>query len=66
MKDLESFSIASSVYPEELVRVALEIVCKIDITKENPTMEIPIKGKLILHFDPNVTENQIIELELAN
>jgi len=49
-----------------LIEDALEIAGKVEFTKENPTMEIKIKGKLILHFDYTITEYRILELEISD
>ena len=47
-----------------LIEDALELKGKVEFTKENPKMEIRIKGKLILHFDETMIDNRIIELEI--
>ncbi len=62
---LHIYTIPLSSDLSNLIEDALELTGKVKFTKENPTMEILIKGKLILHFDESVTDNRIIELELS-
>jgi len=50
---------------EQLIETALGIKGKVEFTKENPIMEIPVKGKIILKFDYDISENLVMELELA-
>lgn len=59
------YSITLSSEITNLIEDALELTGKVEFTKENPTMEIPIKGKLILYFGENVTDNRTIELRLS-
>ena len=61
MKNLEFINICLSSDVDELVRTALEITGKINITKENPVMKIKVKGNLILDFSGK-SLNQTLEL----
>ena len=61
----KSHTIKLNCETESLVETALAITGKVEITKENQMMEIPVKGKVILDFSDGVSNNQIIFLQAS-
>ena len=58
-----SYVIGNSTPIEELNEIAMCLIGKVEFTKDDPIIEIPITGKLILDFSGKTQESIIIKME---